>query len=338
MVVAVAVVTIGGAAILLAARGHHENRAAAHSTSLPTKNASIPTRSTSRPAAPVETKRITYRHLAITIPSSWIVDNQRCGTPLGNTILLPGPVFLCYIPRPPGISWAKFVPADAPDEFKAAHRRALSVGGHRAYELTGTYEKLQAIFVRVPDASAGILIISPHGDLAAQLAQTLRFVDVDAHGCPAESRYEPLSALPPPEMPGARTTLVPGTPTEIVVCGYQQNLLFQGGEISAGGLGAAVTTLNGLPHGLSRDAHPEPACGSNPPDQLDEPDFAEWFAVLVHYADAPDLLLHARVGMCGNLGITNGAATGQSTPALLDHVLSAVGMSTDGPGRVVPAR
>jgi hypothetical protein len=86
-------------------------------------------------------------------------------------------------------------------------------------------------------------------------------------------------------------------------------------EVPPSQLAADLALLRSLPRGYSIDPKVSPRTDTcttfaDPAAALD-PDDGIWYAVLVRYRAAPTLVLHARVGDCGYLGITNGAFAAQ---------------------------
>lgn len=61
--------------------------------------------------AGIETRKVTARGISVFVPTSWTTGDQRCGTPLSDTVLLdppPATVPQCVVPRPPDVSSITF--------------------------------------------------------------------------------------------------------------------------------------------------------------------------------------------------------------------------------------
>jgi hypothetical protein len=268
------------------------------------------------PAPP--TQQVTYHHLSISVPASWQLNDQHCGAPQGDTVLLPAPVLSCLTGAKPDVTVVRFQDVFEPTIVgKDAQWTDDQVDGHFAHRATGRYSDYPAIVINVPDAQAAVLITAPTMAGAEDLEQTLRVVDVDSYGCQTNQLLVPLLRTPAPTVPGADQSLVPGRPTSLSVCGYEGDLLSGSGQVPNDQLDDSLAMLRGLPPGLSRgpDRDNQPiSCTETDDlslaldrDQTDTP----WYEALVHYASGDTLTLRVRLGFCGDLGVSNGAVTAQ---------------------------
>lgn len=282
---------------------------------------------TTPPPPPPPTQQVTYHHLSISVPASWRLNYQFCGSPQGDTVLLPGPVLGCLTGAAPNITVVRFQQAYEPTVVgKDTTWSDDQVDGHLAHRATGRYADYPAIVVDVPDAQAAVLITAPTMAGAEELEHTLRIVDVDSYGCPAHQQLVPLLQTPAPSVPGADHSLVPGQPVSISVCGYEDDLLAGSGQVPSDQFDESLAMLRGLPQGLSRgpDRDNQPISCTETDDlslALDRDNSTTpWYEVLVHYADGDTLTLRVRLGFCGDLGVSNGAATGQWSNDLVTFV------------------
>lgn len=274
------------------------------------------------------TKQVTFRHLAVRVPAAWPINDQQCGTPRADTVLVTTSALLCVTLPPRGITWVAFVSAGSgATGAKHATTRPITLDGHPGTERSWSANGNTVIQIDVPDAKADMTVTSPSPTRARAIAATLAFVDHDSFGCASESPYRPLTTGGPAAVPGAETSLVPGRPAGISVCSYGGSLLVNGRAVAGADLAKDVAALRSLPRGLSI-AHPAAVDGNScttpkhPATSLDRFD-PEWFAILVHYRSGPDLVLRVRLGLfCGYLGVTNGSVTGQRAQALVELVLN----------------
>ena len=287
--------------------------------------------SASSPGPP--SQQVTYHRLAVTVPASWPINDAVCGIPRGDTVLVPGPTSQCLVPRPPGITWVQLTTAGPfyqdPSYGPLRDRRvqAIEVHGLPATRTTGSLRDGDAVvYVSVPGADAGAIVYSPSRAKADAIARTLQVVDMDANGCATHAPYRALPRYPAPADPAARRSLVPGHPVSMVVCGYVGTGLVGSAEAATADLPRDLTLLGSLPPGYSIDPTVTPrrdTCSTfaDPAAALD-PDGPVWYTVLVGYEHAPTLVLHARVGICGYLGLTNGAFAAQrgSGTALIEFL------------------
>ena len=100
--------------------------------------------------------------------------------------------------------------------------------------------------------------------------------------------------------------------------------------------------MNDLPRGLSRAVQRgtgtcrEPGTlGSLDDDEMHAD--IDAYRIEVRYPDGPPVVLVARLGECRDLGISNGARTGQRTNDLLMLLIHTAGAGTALPGAVRPA-
>ncbi|HEX8767347.1 MAG TPA: hypothetical protein VF714_03200, partial [Jatrophihabitans sp.] len=180
------------------------------------------------------------------------------------------------------------------------------------------------------------------GQTGQDLAASLRVDAVDMHGC--SSTVSDVNEMPrsaTSDRPGMTQALIPGQPVSASVCRYQAGWLEQGAMLSGTRLHAFAATLNGLPVGLSRATGlgPTPCREQGSVGSLDGElaGDSEAYRIEVRYPAGSPVVLVGRLGHCGDLGISNGARTGQRTEALATLLARTVGETQGWPPSVVPA-
>jgi hypothetical protein len=290
---------------------------------------------TSTASAPPGFQVITYHGLSITVPTSWLVSiGMACPAPSRNLIVLPGTGPACL---PTEIAIVEFGGLQPMTNITSS--RQVSIDGVPAVRLEGDLGRPAVAYV-VASLKASVLIYPTASQPADDLAAGLRVNAVDVHGC--RSRISNAIEFPPaPTKSGAVDTLIPGQPESMRSCRYEDGWLEQGGTLSGAVLRSFVTTVNGLPPGLSRAGQfgliqcpggPSVANGEPPPGPGD------LYRFEFHYPDGPSVLVTARVGWCGVLGISNGSRSGQLTDALLRLLSDTVGVADWPPVPITPAR
>jgi hypothetical protein len=287
------------------------------------------------------TQQVTYRRLAVTVPASWTLNNARCGSPQGNTVLLPIGTSACRMTRATGITWIELRPSGVGvPPIQDAHSNHVTVDRNPATEVTGRVEGYAVVLIDVPNARASAFVHAPDAATARRLAATIAVVQHDNHGCVSQLSYEPLTTVRAQSNPGTEQSLVPGYPSSMAVCDYTGDLLTAGKEVAPSDFARDLALLRALPRGFSL----APARFNNARNCVDSTDLAasvdrdrrQWYTVLVRYGAAPILVLRARIGFCGYLGITNGVVSGQSGIALV-HFLDTAPTGPEFPETVQPA-
>jgi len=135
--------------------------------------------------------------------------------------------------------------------------------------------------------------------------------------------------------------LVPGQPTRIAVCRYMSGLVEQSAVLSDAAARALVSVLDALPTGVSV-ADPTTylpslcaTAGSTSRTGGDAMD-REAYVVRADYPSGPSVTVVIRLGLCGDLGASNGTHTGQREDTLLQAMFEVAGNASGAPGRVKP--
>lgn len=296
------------------------------------------------PPVPAGTQRVVFHGLAIDVPAGWPLNATSCGTPQGDTVVLPGAVLACLSASHPSVTSVEFKDSD---RFQADGKAgsAISVGGKAASRLTGFLGNgMYVVTVSVPSLSAQVVITSPKQTEAEALAATLTVVSADQNGCSAQDAG--LGALPIPRgsaRDGADRELVPGAPTDVTICRYVGGWIEQSTTLDGSQQAALVSLLNGLPPGLSRAdsstydpklcRRPATSPGSVSGETASD---SEAYLIQASYPSGPSVDVAVRLGLCGNLGASNGSRTGQRTQALGMQLGKLAGESVGWPGDVHP--
>jgi hypothetical protein len=270
------------------------------------------------PAVPAGTRAVTFHGLTFDVPVGWGLAEATCGTPIADTVMLPGVQASCAYAHPPRVSSLTFDRAS-----NRAGGAKTDIDGHPAYRYTGRTSGLHTIEIVVPDLDAVATIASPSLATAHRIAGTASVTPHDVNGC-ANRRHD-TAVLPTGKSSGV---LIPGHPNAVVVCRYVDGWPEQSAQIKA--VTRFVATFDHLPAGLSR-ANP----GAATPAACAEPTDA--YVVQVQYPDGRPLTVWARIGGCGKLGASNGTATGQRSKPLVSALVDAAGASQGWPGAVRPA-
>ena len=171
---------------------------------------------------------------------------------------------------------------------------------------------------------------------------SLRVNAVDVHGC--RSRVTDVGNLPGgpigPPRPGLADALLPDQPASVSVCRYLAGWLEQGALLSGPALRAFASTLDRLPTGLSRATEPglircrsRGSLGSLDDELASD---SEAYRIEARYPSGRTVILIARLGWCGDLGVSNGVRTGQRSQQLATLLTDAVGNGQGWPSTVAP--
>jgi hypothetical protein len=305
-----------------------------------------PTAGATLPPVPAGDRLVDFHGLTIDIPAEWPINATRCGIPTRDTVVFPGVLDSCLAGAHPGTTSVTF--EDGVDTFWLPHavNHAVEVGGRPAMRRAGAVARSHVIVIVVPTLSATVVISAPTAARADALAATASVANTDPNGCAA--RDAGTLTLPtgrPPARAGADRQLIPGHPDRVALCRYVGGLLEQGATTTAGQRASLIGALNSLPAGLSRarassyadtacanpDSAPGPILGA--PGDLD----SEAYVVLVSYPSGPGVTITARLGLCRDLGASNGTRTGQRTFGLIGALTASVGNADGFPGHVHPA-
>jgi hypothetical protein len=323
---AVVVVAAGALAAAQLAGRHSSHRPAA-----PSPSVSLPA------PVPAGQQRITYHGLAVDVPSSWRLNDARCGTPIHDTVMLPGLVASCAINRPPKIVSVQFAGPNAlwTDGLTSKTTRTVAIDGISTTIVEGQDTALHQAVVTVPSRSAVALLSAPQESQVIQLIASLSIVDVDANGCLSKaSEVLDLSTARPSARAGIGRALIPGAPAQVSICRYEAGWIEQSATLTGARRDAFVQALNAAPPGYSiaaKNSYLPSTCRTTAtsPGSLTGRDAmdSEAFLVTAHYPSGPDLVVIARLGFCGRLGESNGTRQAQVTRLVQDQIGGTAGSS-----------
>jgi hypothetical protein len=302
---------------------------------------------TSTATAPPGFQTVTFHGLSITVPSSWLIPGEP-GEPGGEACKLsrehdglPGARNACGYPDAPSVAFVEFIEGNDPlgltGPIKITKTRISGIAVTRA---DGLWAARAAFGYTVPTLRASVLIVPAQGQTGADLAGSLQVNAVDSHGCPAA--VADVAELPrnqPPAREGAADTLVPGRPAVLRVCRYIRGRLEQGAALTGPQATGLVTVLANLPPGLNR-ADPDtflPELCHPPAEDVNTVDDVEAYRIQADYPVGKPVVVVVRLGLCGDLGASNGSRTGQRTDALVKAVTDAVG-NVGGISPIMPVR
>lgn len=291
---------------------------------------------------------VTYRGLSITVPASWQVGVGIPACVLSRSVVeLPGFTDECGVVASPDLTLVEILEGTAPlPSMLVTSTSHTTISGLPAIRTDGVRNGAElsgrkAFGYQIPALQASVQIMPASDQIARQLEASLRVDAVDAHGCSVRSSSDAFPAPPGAGRAGMADSLVPGEPVSMTACRYIDGWLNQGATVSGAKLGAFVRTVNSLPTGLSRSALGPglQQCPGSPsvrdalPAQGDD-----IYRFELSYPDGPQLLLIARLGSCGDFGISNGRRTGQLTDALATLLCDTVGCYGTWAGSLEPVR
>jgi hypothetical protein len=287
---------------------------------------------------------VTFHGLSITVPASWLVGGYRC-TLTTSVIELPGFTPTCLRGRYPQFTIVTFREGTLSQQgVRRTSRTTISGLAATRVEIEPSHYGLDraAVGYQVPALQASVIIEPAQGQTGQELAASLRVNAVDTHGC--RSRTTDVAEFPrtaTSDRPGMAQTLIPAQPVSASVCRYVAGWLEAGAMLSGTALRGFAPKLNGLPVGFSRARDPgfvqcrvQGSLGSVTGKEYGD---SEAYRIEVGYPAGPPVILIARVARCGDLGISNGARTGQRTQAMAVALAGTVGNSTGWPVPVTPA-
>ena len=266
---------------------------------------------------------VSFHGLQIAVPATWPLDDQTCGTPQGNTVLLPDEaVTTCAAWGPANLMVVTFFELSTAIRLgwgKAAFHTVTNAGQKVSMGWLAASRqspRLLVLFARQVGAAVGIQ--SPSRTTAQRLMGSVRVVTVDADGCP--SKVRDLHPAGPSSLPGAAIKLVPGAPTGVALCRYEYRWLAESAHASGHALSTLVRILNGLKPGTSHvTGH-----GGESPAACDQ-DAARGFLLRFSYPSAAIDSVFVHISGCGALSSSNGSRSGQINLALVTALTQALG-------------
>lgn len=277
---------------------------------------------------------VSYHGVEVFVPASWKINDVRCGTPLHDTVITQAASTLCWVPRPPGLTVVRIVPADtaAGAQLATVATRNVTVHGAPGRQGFGVPPGMagEIAVLELPGPGVVISVESPDRAKALALLDAAKVVSVDNAGCVAH-----VGSLTPPRLPvlGSASTsaptmaggtdlsaLVPGQPASASLCVYDEDWVVTSKVLPADELPSLISILNALPAGVSL-----PGDTFELASQCAD-DARRGFIATFTYADgsAVDVYVHI-AGRCGALSATNGWRTAKIDTALVDFLVGQTG-------------
>jgi hypothetical protein len=281
---------------------------------------------------------VTFHGLSITVPASWPVSGPACEVST-SLVELPGINLLCPSRPHPEFTVVTFYEDNFPNHGVTTSSRT-TISGLPATRVEiepapGSADRAEVGY-QVPELHASVLIQPAQRQSVQELADSLRVNAVDTHGC--RSKTTDVADFPrtaTSDRPGLAQALIPAQPVSASVCRYQAGWLEKGASLSGTALRAFAAKLNAVPVGLSRARDPgfvqcrvQGSLGSVSGEEYGD---SEAYRIEIGYSAGSPVILVGRLGRCGDLGISNGARTGQRTQAMGIALADTVGNATGWP-------
>lgn len=285
---------------------------------------------------PAPTEQVVgYHGLLLTVPASWTINDEACGTPRSDTVLRDlGAVLSCLIPRPPGISTVELLD-DPSYSLPQVQQEATLTNANGVRLKRGTLPDRPGIAVYVPAVGVMMLIDTVADAQTQEIVDSIELADVDPHGCAMhEQELAPPASYEPPA--AMKDALIPGSPTAIAICHYVDDWLRSSASLEGEDLSRFVDMVNGLEEGFvyaPTDTY-DPSLCNEPSSEGGE--LGAGYVLWVHGIDHEPVPLWAHVGICGGLGIENGAREGQLTPLFAKLLHRPLHAGFVMPGRLIP--
>jgi hypothetical protein len=278
---------------------------------------------------------IGYHGLDVTVPASWKINDTTCGTPQSDTVIRDqGATTTCLVPRPPGINSLELV--DNPDYWQPKMQSVLPLTNPQGVQLDrGTIPDRPGAAIYVPDVHVLMFVDTVTDSETNAIIDSIQLADTDPNGCAMRAMDLDPSASYQPDA-SMKDAMIPGSPSTIAICHYVDHWLMSSVTLKDQEMTDLVRVVNGLPEGF---VHAPPS--SYDPSICSEPSSAggelgSGFVLGVSEPGSATLPLWAHVGICGHLGITNGARDGQLTPDLAAALNKPLHAGYVIPGRLAP--
>jgi hypothetical protein len=284
-----------------------------------------PSQSPSPGTIPPGTQPVSYHGVEIFVPAAWKINDERCGTPEANTVLVSrSNNGLCSDGGPTGLTVVRIAPATTDpgtivSDIAALATTATTVDGQPARRGSGVLayaHTLQHVLV-LPGPNVFVSVESPNAKAAATILDSVRITPIDLNGC--VDRVTTLVATLS-SRPDATAALVPGRPIRATVCSYSDFRVIDSEPVPAARLSTLISTFNGLPVGLS---YPGTGFGGSP--AVCAEDLRNGFIVHFSYTAGSQLDVYVHIGDCTTLSASNGARTTKINAPLVNTLLDLVG-------------
>jgi len=278
---------------------------------------------------------IGFHGLDVTVPASWKINDTKCGTPQGDTVIRDtGGMPLCLVNRPSGISSLELV--DNPEYWQPKMQSIRTITNPHGMQLErGTVPDRPGVAIYVPDAHVLMFADTVTDVETNAIVDSIQLADTDPNGCAMrETELDPPTSYQPEA--SMKDALIPGSPSTIAICHYVDHWLVSSVTLTGQEMTDLVGVVNALPEGF---VHAPPS--TYDPSICSEPSSAggelgSGFVLWVSEPGSATTPLWAHVGICGHLGITNGARDGQLTPDFAAALNKPLHAGYVMPGRLIP--
>jgi hypothetical protein len=278
------------------------------------------------PPIPAGTQLVSYHGVQVFVPSSWKLEDTRCGTPMHDTAIVEdgSPILLCLVAAAPrGLTVVRVTALNTPSgrDRTAVATHPVTVDGHPARQgygtPPGTPTPLSVLFL--PDRGVVVSVESPSTHTADSILAHVQLADIDSYGC--RGRVSTLRARPSssPRQGGVQH-LVPGDPSSAAVCRYADYQLSRSARLTPQDTSALTHILNSLQAGISQ---PGPGFAEAAPECAQ--DLRRGFIVQFSYPTGPPLAVYVHIGGCADLSASNGMRTVKLSQALVTALTTAAG-------------
>jgi len=134
-------------------------------------------------AIPSGSQVVAVRGVQVEVPAAWPLDDERCGVPLHDTVILrtatAAPPDGCSATAgPTGLTFVRFDRLDDEEgrALLSGAQRRVKIGGHEAFrdEVALNREPADTVVIVVPDRGIGLTVQSPDLALARRIADTVQ--------------------------------------------------------------------------------------------------------------------------------------------------------------------
>ena len=273
-----------------------------------------------RPAVPPGTQVVSYRGIEVFVPREWRIDATRCGTPVEDTVVLPGGVIATcgLLSRPRDVTVVYLDPADdaVGRRLAASATTPAVVSGRPALRGRGTPPVGQQVEREVLVVDGVVVSVqSPDTAAARRILDHVMVAEVDVNGC--HRRASLLST----RVPSSGAPLVIGSPTSVSLCRYGEGQLARSTALTHGEAARLLGLLRALPEGVS-----QPPGGAT--NRYCQKTVRRGFLVLLK---EPQQQITVNISGCRDLGAARPGRSSRLSPELVQDLTRLGGYDTGFP-------
>ena len=286
------------------------------------------------PARNPGTKGVTFHGLQVVVPTTWALNATQCGFAISDTVIIGGgPVDGCDMDPAPKVSSLQFMPLSfygKQTPQSVGDWKTISLLGHDALQKdTSPTDKLPLFEkqIVIPDIDTVLTLRAPTDGTNQQILATAQIVPTDDLGCSAQQMAEP-KIEPMKTAANPNPILVAGF-TKILLCRYGQGAIEQSLNLTAADQMTLANELNNDPSGLSHlDQSFTRTC--------DDYSNRDTYQIIATYPEQKQLILTARIGTCGSLGVSDGSQNRQMISQVARSLTKLAGSTINWPDAFVP--